>query len=67
MQKLKSMTVETSVMINRTGSISLKTTIPETYVNLLKLQPKDRLVWDHEIVDGQIVIRLQKKPKVGDV
>jgi len=62
MQKTASM-VETSVMINRTGSVSLKSTIPEMYVNLLNLKPGDKLIWEHDIVNNEIILRVRKKPK----
>ena len=41
-------------------SVSLKTTVPETYVRLLKLTNKDQLEWDHEIKkDGAIILKVR--------
>lgn len=37
----------------------MRTTIPEAYVQLLKLKESDQLDWDHEIVDGEIVLKVK--------
>lgn len=43
--------------------MSLRTTIPETYVNMLRLKIGDKLDWDHEIVGGEVVIKIRKAKK----
>lgn len=53
---------ETSVMIVRTGSKSLKTTLPEFYVDLLEIRPGDKLYWTHkqDKNTGEYVIEIRK-------
>ena len=46
------MEMRTAVFKTRKESTSLRTTIPEAYVQLLKPKEKDRLEWEHEIVKG---------------
>ena len=59
MQKLE--VKETSVMIVRTGSKSLKTTLPEFYVDLLEIRPGDKLQWTHkQTPSGDYVIEIRK-------
>lgn len=53
----------TSVLQARKGSVSLRTTIPETYVNMLRLKVGDKLSWDHDIIDGDIIIKIRKAKK----
>lgn len=50
----------TSVQQSKRNSVSLRTTIPETYVNMLRLKAGDKLTWDHEITDGEIIIKIRK-------
>lgn len=54
---------ETSVMIVRTGSKSLKTTLPEFYVDLLEIRPGDKLQWTHKQEGGEYVIHIRKARK----
>lgn len=55
--------VQTSVQQQRKGSISLKTTVPEGYVTMLRLKPGDKLDWDHQIVDGEVILKIRKAKK----
>ncbi|MGI0019074.1 MAG: hypothetical protein ACREAY_01240 [Nitrososphaera sp.] len=52
-----------TVMQQRKGSISLKTTIPESYAIMLKVKPGDKLDWDHEIINGEVIIKIRKAKK----
>ena len=52
--------LKTSVQKARKESTSLRTTIPETYVNLLRLKAGSELSWDHEIADGEVIIRIRR-------
>lgn len=54
------MSTFTSIFKTRKESNSLRTTIPETYVKVLKLSESDYLEWDNEIVDGQFVVTVKK-------
>jgi hypothetical protein len=46
-------------------SPSLKTTIPNMYVELCGITDKDELEWSHERIDGDCVLRVKVvKPKL---
>jgi antitoxin component of MazEF toxin-antitoxin module len=53
--------VETTVSKTRPESKSLRTVIPAEVVTMLRLQDGDRLSWDFEVVQSEIVIKLRKK------
>jgi bifunctional DNA-binding transcriptional regulator/antitoxin component of YhaV-PrlF toxin-antitoxin module len=44
----------------RASSPSLRATVPEAVVNVLKLKHGDQLLWDIEARDGQIVVVVTK-------
>lgn len=50
-----SINMESTTSLNRPGSSSLKTTIPAGVVNALKLKAGDKVVWNLEVKEGQIV------------
>jgi bifunctional DNA-binding transcriptional regulator/antitoxin component of YhaV-PrlF toxin-antitoxin module len=55
--------MRTAVFKTRKESVSLRTTIPEAYVQLLKLKEGDQLEWDHDIVNGEIILKVKKVKK----
>ena len=46
----------------RRGSRSLKTTIPIEVVELLKIKPKDTLIWEVSIVDNERLAVVKRAP-----
>ena len=54
---------QTTVMQQRKGSISLRTTIPEGYATMLSLKQGDKLDWTHEIVNNEVIIKIRKAEK----
>ena len=52
--------MRTTVFRIRKNSPSLRATIPEAYVQLLRLKDGDELEWDHENVNGEIVVNVRK-------
>jgi hypothetical protein len=60
---MSALQVLTAILQARKGSTSLRTTIPETYVNMLRLKLVDKLSWDHEIVNNEIIVKIRKAKK----
>lgn len=58
MQALEEM--QTTLFRIRKGSDSLRTTVPDTYVEMLKLKDGDKLDWTHEIINNEVIIRIRK-------
>lgn len=52
--------MKTKVGLNRPGSPSLKTTIPQGIVSAMKLNQGDTLEWSIEVKDGKLVVCLEK-------
>ena len=52
--------MQTTLFRIRKGSISLRTTVPDMFVNLLNLKEGDRLDWSHEIVNNEVIIKVRK-------
>jgi len=52
--------MESTTSLNRPGSSSLKTTIPTGVVNALKLKAGDKVVWNLEAKEGQIIAIVKK-------
>ena len=58
------MTIETNVASAKTGTRSLKTTIPQAIVEYLQLGDKDRLEWQVGIRDNEPVALVRRKENV---
>ena len=52
--------MRTKTGLNRPGSPSLKSTIPEGVVSALHLNPKDTIEWSVEVRDGKIIAIVTK-------
>lgn len=52
--------VQTKVMMNRKGSSSCKSTIPEGICQMLRIAPGDMLDWNFYIENGEIVATVKK-------
>ena len=52
--------METKTSLNRPGSPSLKSTIPQGVVAALKIGPSDSLRWSIEARDGKIIAIVEK-------
>ena len=52
--------MRTKTGLNRPGSPSLKSTIPEGVVSVLHLKPKDTIEWSIEIREGKIIAIVTK-------
>lgn len=57
------MSLKSTVGIAKTGSPSLRATVPEGIVAFLDLKESDRLEWKMEIIDGErvAIVRKQKE------
>ena len=55
------MALTSTVGVARTGTLSLRATIPEGIVAFLELKPSDKLDWKMEIMDGERVVIVRKK------
>lgn len=64
MSKLK--TGITKVIIAKTSSYSLRTTIPAHIVALMKLKDGDNLEWNFEIKDSEVVVTVRKTDLEGN-
>jgi hypothetical protein len=49
------MSLKSTVGIAKTGSTSLRATVPEVIVAFLELKESDKLEWKMEIIDGERV------------
>ena len=54
------MDMETKTSLNRPGSPSLKSTIPQGVAVALKIGPGDSLRWSIEARDGKIIAIIEK-------
>jgi bifunctional DNA-binding transcriptional regulator/antitoxin component of YhaV-PrlF toxin-antitoxin module len=57
------MGLKSKVSVAKTGTSSLRTTIPEGIVEYLNLKPGDTLEWSMEIVDNATRATLVKRVK----
>ena len=55
------MSLTSTVGIARTGTKSLRATVPEGMVAFLKLDAGDKLEWEMEIIDGERVAIIRKQ------
>jgi antitoxin component of MazEF toxin-antitoxin module len=53
-------TFDRSTLITNTKSPSLRTTVPESVVNELKVKEGDAIEWERIIYNGKIAIRVKK-------
>ena len=58
------MSLKSTVGIAKTGSTSLRATIPEGIVAFLELTEGDKLSWKMDIADGERVVIVAKTKKV---
>ena len=58
------MSLTSKVGIAKTGTMSLRATVPEGIVAFLEIQPGDKLDWRMEIIEGE---RVAVVKKVGGV
>ena len=54
---------QTRVVIAKTDSLSLRTTIPSHIVELLKLKDGDSLEWNFDIKDSEGIVTIKKATK----
>jgi len=54
------MTLKSTLGIAKTGTMSLRATVPEGIVAFLGLQSGDKLEWKMEIVDGERVALVRR-------
>lgn len=54
------MSLKSTVGIAKTGSTSLRATVPEGIVAFLELKESDKLEWKMEIIDGERVAVVRK-------
>lgn len=54
---------QTRVVIAKTDSVSLRTTIPSHIVELLKLKDGDNLEWNFDIKDSEGIVTIKKATK----
>ena len=54
---------QTRVVIAKTDSVSLRTTIPSHIVELLKLKDGDSLEWNFDIKDSEGIVTIKKVTK----
>jgi bifunctional DNA-binding transcriptional regulator/antitoxin component of YhaV-PrlF toxin-antitoxin module len=52
--------MESTVFQVRPNSPSLRATVPEAVAKTLKLKHGDKLVWEIEVRDGQLIIVVKK-------
>ena len=60
------MSLDSTVATARTGTKSLRATVPEGIVAFLELQVGDKLLWKMDIQDGEriVIVRKQQLTKV---
>ena len=56
--------MKSKVSYNRTGSPSIKTTIPQSIVHFLSLEHGDSIEWEMEIINGGRVATVKKLQSV---
>lgn len=63
------MSLDSTVATARTGTKSLRATVPEGIVAFLELQVGDKLLWKMDIQDGErvVIVRKQQLPKLPKV
>jgi bifunctional DNA-binding transcriptional regulator/antitoxin component of YhaV-PrlF toxin-antitoxin module len=54
---------QTRVVIAKTDSVSLRTTIPSHIVELMKLKDGDSLEWNFDIKDSEGIVTIKKATK----
>ena len=54
---------QTKVVIAKTDSVSLRTTIPSHIVELMKLKDGDSLEWNFDIKDSEGIVTVRKVTK----
>ena len=54
---------QTKVVIAKTDSVSLRTTIPSHIVELMKLKDGDSLEWNFDIKDSKGIVTVRKVTK----
>ena len=54
---------QTKVVIAKTDSVSLRTTIPSHIVELMKLKDGDSLEWNFDIKDSEGIVTIRKVTK----
>jgi len=60
------MSLKSTLGIAKTGTTSLRATVPEGIVAFLELRAGDKLEWKMEIIDGErvtLVRKIKSKPK----
>ena len=57
------MSLTSTVGVARTGTLSLRATIPEGIVAFLDLKPSDKLEWRMEIINGERVAIVRRVKK----
>jgi len=55
------MSLDSTVAVARTGTKSLRATVPEGIVAFLELQVGDKLLWKMDIQDGERVVIVRKQ------
>lgn len=59
-RQLQTMGEITSVAKNTKDFASLRTTIPMSMVRQWQIKPKDKLYWEWKVVDGEMVVVVNK-------
>jgi hypothetical protein len=54
---------QTKVVLAKTDSVSLRTTIPSHIVELMKLKDGDSLEWNFDIKDSEGIVTIRKLTK----
>jgi bifunctional DNA-binding transcriptional regulator/antitoxin component of YhaV-PrlF toxin-antitoxin module len=54
------MSLKSTLGIAKTGTTSLRATVPEGIVAFLDLKPRDKLEWKMEIIDNERVVVVRK-------
>jgi len=60
------MSLSSTVGIAKTGTMSLRATVPEGIVAFLQLEPGDKLEWRMDIMDGERVVLVRKKKSLAE-
>jgi hypothetical protein len=59
------MSLKSTLGIAKTGTMSLRATVPQGIVAFLELQSGDMLEWKMEIIDGERVVMVRKMKRKG--
>jgi len=54
------MSLKSTLGIAKTGTMSLRATVPEGIVAFLELEPGDKLEWKMEIINGERAVIVRK-------